>query len=308
MIDYRYTPPMLAKNGDLSYLNLNTYQLEVKYDGMRCMAAITDDGNGVVLISRTLKDVTRSFPDVILQLSGLPPNTLLDGEIVCEQGFQALQTRFQRQEDIAKACVATPAKFIAFDVLQSDNDLYLDQTLYHRRVCLEVLHRHYGLCISRVIDPTEAIEILSDGKTEGIMAKLRISYYYPGYRSGDWRKIKPVQSLEVVIGGCTWGTGKRDSTFGALLVGVPKDDSPNHMLWYQGNIGTGFTDEILSYMHGRMKEISTLENVFMDVVKFNIPVQFFCDTHPSRALRCIAKYQELTKDGQLRFPVFGGLV
>ena len=53
---------------------------EVKFDGYRCLAG--RDGKGVILWSRRGNLFTTQFPHIAQACERLPPNTLLDGEIV----------------------------------------------------------------------------------------------------------------------------------------------------------------------------------------------------------------------------------
>jgi bifunctional non-homologous end joining protein LigD len=53
---------------------------EVKFDGYRCLAARR--GNGTTLWSRRGNLFTAQFPEIARACERLPPDTLLDGEIV----------------------------------------------------------------------------------------------------------------------------------------------------------------------------------------------------------------------------------
>ena len=53
---------------------------EVKFDGYRCLAG--RDEKGVILWSRRGNLFTTQFPHIAQACERLPPNTLLDGEIV----------------------------------------------------------------------------------------------------------------------------------------------------------------------------------------------------------------------------------
>jgi len=104
--------PMLAKAGDESQLDrLYNHVYEPKYDGVRCLAYF--EAGKITLYSRSMKDMTYQFPDVIqwLQAVTVPQGlTIIDGEIT-SINFQALQTRLQRKELVYTA----PAEFKAFD-------------------------------------------------------------------------------------------------------------------------------------------------------------------------------------------------
>src|SRR5438045_293697 len=53
---------------------------EIKLDGYRAVAAKSD--RGVRLFSRNNKSFDHQYPDIVEALSGLPDNTVVDGEIV----------------------------------------------------------------------------------------------------------------------------------------------------------------------------------------------------------------------------------
>ena len=76
---------------------------------------------------------------------------------------------------------------------------------------------------------------------EGVVAKRLDSTYEPGRRSRAWLKVKHHRRQEFVIGGWTWGEGRRQGHLGALLLGYYDGEQ----LRYAGNVGTGFTDRML---------------------------------------------------------------
>jgi len=106
----QFTPPMecllvkkLPDGPDWVY--------ELKLDGYRAQAVRGADG--VRLLSRNGKDLSKRFPGVVSALTdALLPNTVVDGELVAmdadnRSSFQALQNA---QPD-------TPVTFYAFDIL-----------------------------------------------------------------------------------------------------------------------------------------------------------------------------------------------
>ncbi len=64
----------------------NLWSYEAKLDGYRCLAA--EYSGGVVLWSRRGNGFTTRFPDIARACAKLPPDTLIDGEVVA----QALDT------------------------------------------------------------------------------------------------------------------------------------------------------------------------------------------------------------------------
>ena len=80
-------------------------QVEDKYDGIRAQAHC---GNGRVrLFSRTLDDISQSFPELIATLGKVPGEVILDGEVLAWQDgegdghampFSSLQQRLGRKQ------------------------------------------------------------------------------------------------------------------------------------------------------------------------------------------------------------------
>ncbi len=69
---YALSAPKLPEGEDWLY--------EVKFDGYRCLAG--RDSSGVTLWSRRGNIFTDQFPQIARACEQLPPDTLLDGEIV----------------------------------------------------------------------------------------------------------------------------------------------------------------------------------------------------------------------------------
>ena len=101
-------PMQVAPVRELPDGGLWTY--EAKLDGYRCLAA--KRSSGVVLWSRRGNGFTQRFPTIARASEKLPPDTLIDGEVIVldENGrcaFNALQHRRPRGH----------IQFYAFDVL-----------------------------------------------------------------------------------------------------------------------------------------------------------------------------------------------
>ena len=97
------TPTVTIPSGD-------AWQHEVKWDGMRVLADVSD--GSLTLWSRTERDVTVAFPE-LRQLGEEYADMLLDGEIVAMQGgmpsFAALAERFH-VTDARKALRLWPSR------------------------------------------------------------------------------------------------------------------------------------------------------------------------------------------------------
>jgi ATP-dependent DNA ligase len=119
------------------------WEYEPKWDGFRTLAHRT--GDSVELISRGARPMSRFFPEVLEAFRNLPAvRAVLDGEliIVGRDGldFEALQLRLHpAQSRVTLLSQATPALFVAFDLLAEGEESLLELPLGTRRERLERL-------------------------------------------------------------------------------------------------------------------------------------------------------------------------
>jgi bifunctional non-homologous end joining protein LigD len=84
---------------------------EVKFDGYRCLAG--RDSTGVTLWSRRGNGFTDQFPTIATVCEHLPPDTLLDGEIIALDANGRISfNQLQHHQSQAQAIL-----FYAFDVI-----------------------------------------------------------------------------------------------------------------------------------------------------------------------------------------------
>jgi len=184
-------------------------------------------------------------------LSGLPEDTIVDGEVVAlddegKPSFGALQN----------SGAGTPVVFFVFDVMMIDGVNVRSQPLDARRALLE---RKIG---PKLTDPALLSETLSGSLAslvsavkaqafEGLVAKRRDSRYEAGLRSGAWRKMRIDRGQEFVIGGYTAGT----ASFDALIVGYYDGDR----LLYAARTRNGFTPALRAQLRQKFRglEIAT---------------------------------------------------
>ena len=98
------------------------------------------------IFSRTLDEVTPSFPELVGGLSELPGEVILDGEIVAwrnnEDGghampFSEIQKRLGRKQVSQKMMAEVPVAYVVFDVIYAEGELTLDKPLSERAQILE---------------------------------------------------------------------------------------------------------------------------------------------------------------------------
>ncbi len=119
------------------------WRYEPKWDGFRTL--VFRDGDDVHLQSRTGKEMNRYFPEVVDQVRAMAPQrAVLDGEVIVVvdgvQEFDKLSQRIHpaasRVERLAKE---TPAAYVAFDLLASEDESLLELPYDERRERLGAL-------------------------------------------------------------------------------------------------------------------------------------------------------------------------
>jgi bifunctional non-homologous end joining protein LigD len=194
-----FVEPMLAKLvHDLPAGS--QWQYELKLDGYRALASRTK--RGVTLYSRRGNEWNNRFPSLVDALSGLPNDTIVDGEIIVlddtgKPSFNALQN--------LKSIPPESLRFYLFDIVAWRGSDVRSLPLADRRNILENLAQtlHAPVMISEVFaaGPEELIRATKKAGLEGIVAKRRDSRYEAGERSGAWVKYKADHAQEFVIGG-----------------------------------------------------------------------------------------------------------
>ena len=117
------------------------WQYEPKWDGFRCLLVRNSDK--VDLFSKSGQNLDRYFPELVDGALSLPEkNFALDGEIVVplngQFSFDDLLQRIHPAESrVKKLATATPALFLAFDLLAMGRSDLSKQPLAKRRPLLE---------------------------------------------------------------------------------------------------------------------------------------------------------------------------
>ncbi|WLA15027.1 ATP-dependent DNA ligase [Xanthomonas translucens] len=225
---------------------IDDWQLEWKWDGIR-LQLIRRAGE-TALWSRGEERLDGRFPEIETAAATLPRDAVIDGELLgwrddddAPLPFTALQTRIQRRKPGAKTLADTPARVLAYDLLELDGIDLREQPLAQRRAQLQALldaHADPRIVLSPLVraaswDAAAALrEDARERGVEGLMLKRASSPYQSGRRRGDWWKwkIEPL-TIDAVLLYAQAGHGRRstlytDYTFGlwdgAQLVPVAK--------------------------------------------------------------------------------------
>jgi bifunctional non-homologous end joining protein LigD len=241
--------PMLAAPGSPPARRLAEWAVEMKWDGVRALAFLAD--GRIRLVSRTGKDITRTYPELGGPVDP-PAQVLLDGEIVAftdgKPDFEALQPRMHVSSADAALRLSSliPVTYLAFDVLQLEGVPLLALPYASRREALKTIMGNGPGFLIPPDFPGPDLDAVREASVatglEGVVAKRLDSVYEPGVRSGQWLKVKNLLQQEVVVAGWKPGQGNRAGLIGSLLVGVY---SSSGALLYSGHVGTGFTDAVL---------------------------------------------------------------
>jgi bifunctional non-homologous end joining protein LigD len=291
--------PMLATLAD-QIPKGDDWTFEIKWDGYRIVATVA--GGEPELRTRKDQDYTKRFENVAKELVKAlkTPECVVDGEVCAldEQGRPSFSAMQQGKS-------GTPIVFYVFDLLEVEGEPIVDLPLEERRSRLEKLlvKRNRTVRFSESFDDGEALLAAAEEQgLEGIMAKRLGLRYLSGKRSRDWLKIKGHGRQEFVIAGYTRGKGRRERTLGSLVLATYQGGE----LVYVGNVGTGFNEQEIEKLLGKLKPLERDTPPFKEVPKMpRVRKGDVVWVEPK--LVAEVEFVEWTHDGRLRAPSYKGL-
>lgn len=294
--------PMLATLTDDPFSD-EAWIYERKLDGVRCLAF--RDGGRVRLLSRNRKPQNPNYPELVEVIGAQKPRDfVVDGEIVAfEKGltsFSRLQQRMKIADPERARRTGVAVYYYLFDLVHLEGRDTTRLPLRERKALLRRALRFRDPLRFSAHRNEEGVGYLEEACRkgwEGLIAK-RADSTYVERRSRDWLKFKCVARQEMVVGGWTDPQGGRIG-LGALLVGTYEGGK----LRYAGKVGTGFDDETLRQIAGRLTTIERESPPFAD--PNGLPRKGVHWAAP----RLVAEvgFTEWTGDGKLRHPRFLGL-
>jgi DNA ligase 1 len=232
--------------------------LEYKYDGARFL--IHKKGETVWIFTRRLENVTKAFPEVasMCKANLKADECIIDSECISinpstgrPMPFQTLSQRIKRKYDIDKVIKEIPVNLNVFDIVYLDGKMLFDKNLEERREILSKIIKVVPgkmqlakqLVTNDVAQADKFYKEALDAGHEGLIVKNLKANYQPGRRvSGGWLKVKPVmESLDLVITGALWGTGKRAGTLGSYILSC--QDAENGKFLECGMLGSGLKEK-----------------------------------------------------------------
>ena len=152
-----------------------------------------------------------------------------------------------------------PLKLHLFDLVYLDGRLLIDEA-YESRWNLLTAISPRDLLVERVVADDPALIKLFlkralDNGHEGLMLKRLDGKYVPGKRGKLWLKLKPAETLDMVVVAAEWGYGRREGWLSNYHLAV-KDGDGYAMI---GKTFKGLTDDEFRWMTKRLQELRTSE-------------------------------------------------
>ena len=231
--------PMLAKAQAAVPAEAGVWSYEPKWDGFR--ALVFRDGDEVVLLSRTGRELGRYFPELIESLrDAIAPRCVLDGEVVVPRAidgrirldWDSLSQRIHPADSrVRMLAEQNPAHFIAFDALASgDRSLMIEPFRVRREALVACVVTGPWCHVTRTsVKPAEGERwrgIFEGAGLDGVVAKRLDGQYLPGKR--DMVKVKHARDADCVAIG--YRIHKSGQGVGSILLGLYRDDGELQMV------------------------------------------------------------------------------
>jgi len=267
------------------------HYVNYKLDGIRCLAVCSE--NGIRLFTRKGKRLTnftylekvlyKETRDLVRQYGAV----VLDGELTDRQwcNFQDLMTTVRRKYGKG-AFDFNEVVFNVFDVFSFGSNILTEKPLSERKEILNdyfsnwpelsekkpetIVRVDYNMNKNASIETIQKQldEALSNGFEGLILKNPNTPYQFK--RTIDWVKVKQFDTLDCLVIDVFEGKGKYSGMLGGVIVQLPNKQTCQ--------VGSGFSDYERQYYWNNPNEIV---GKYVEI-----------------------KYQDWTKDGKLRFPVF----
>lgn len=224
---------------------------EPKWDGFRCI--VFRDGDEVEMQSRGGKSLTRYLPELVEPLrAAIPADCIVDGELVVvadgelnwDQMAQRVHPAASRVEMLSGA---TPATFVAFDLVAEAGDSLMDVPFVERRAALERLVKPVPNrvvitpCTSDSTLARQWFERFEGAGFDGVVGKPADGTYQPNKRV--LTKLKHRRDIDVVVAG--YRVHKDGVGVGSLLLGLFDDGGALHHIGVASSFSTAYRSELL---------------------------------------------------------------
>jgi DNA ligase 1 len=258
--------PMLAASAPdvaAALARISPAAAEWKIDGIRIQ--VHRAGDEVAVFTRTLDDITARVPEIVEAALSLPVTAaVLDGEAVAlapdgrPRPFQVTAARTASQADVGRMREQTPLTPFLFDLLHLNGSDLIDEPDGERHRLLSEI-APAALLTPRIVtaDLAEAEAFFADAVAqghEGLVLKSLDAPYRAGRRGGEWIKVKPRHTLDLVILAAEWGHGRRRGVLSNLHLGARDPETGGLVML--GKTFKGLTDEMLAWQTARLLDLA----------------------------------------------------
>ena len=248
----RAIEPMLAataKDVGEALAAVGRASIERKLDGARIQ--VHRQGDEVAIFTRNANEMSARAPELVAAVRKLPADRfVLDGEALAlapdgrPLRFQETMARFGSDAEERPSARLVP---FFFDCLHLDGEDLLDVPLADRIERLQRAAPDHRVGSIQTASPEQGNAFLAEALAlghEGVMVKALGSAYAAGRRGSQWRKVKPVRTLDLVVLAAEWGHGRRTGLLSNLHLGARRGDGGFVMV---GKTFKGLTDELLAW-------------------------------------------------------------
>jgi DNA ligase-1 len=276
---FRPILPMLASPGESVADAVGAFacsSVEHKLDGLRVQ--IHRRADEVRIYSRNLNDLTARLPGIAARVRELAVDAaILDGEALwmSQDGPASFQ---QTMSQVDSGAPPEGVVTFLFDILHLDGRDLLDTPLRERRTQLRRLAGDLAIPSVLTDDVAAAGQVLAEALAaghEGVVVKDASSIYVAGRRGAAWRKVKPVQTYDLVVLGADWGHGRRRGWLSNLHLGA-RDPATGGFVMV-GKTFKGMTDELLRWQTDALLERETERQGITVLVRPDLVVEIALD-------------------------------
>jgi bifunctional non-homologous end joining protein LigD len=230
------------------------WTFEAKLDGYRAIGARTS--RDTVLYSRNGKNFNKRYPHIVEALTELPPETVVDGEVVALDDFG--RPDFHRLQHYGAE--QSRIQYFVFDLLISNGRDLTNLPLTERWKLLKSIKlRSPRIRVSEQFDISgdQMLAAVREQGLEGVVAKRKDSLYEPGKRTGSWVKMRINKAQEFVIGGFMPGPHGLDS----IIIGYYRGKD----FVYVARVRNGFVPATRRMVYEKLKPLVTDKCPFVNL-------------------------------------------
>jgi DNA ligase-1 len=241
--------------------------VDTKLDGIRIQ--VHKQGEEVLVFTRSLDEISERLPGVVTVVRALPADGLiLDGEalLVDEDGRPR---PFQETASETASAGGALARPFFFDLLAVEGHGLIERPGHERWEQLDaIVPEAFRTTRIATGDPEAATTFFDDvvaSGQEGVIVKDPQARYEAGRRGAAWVKVKPRHTLDLVVLGVEWGSGRRRGKLSNIHLGARDPETGEFVML--GKTFKGMTDEMLDWQTDRFTELKVADDGWVVTVR-----------------------------------------